>query len=803
MAYHGTRGGDTGRRLSALLAVAAVSLASLSVPLPRSLSASGEPAPATEFTPWWNYGWSFRAPLTIDNSQNSAALTNYPVRMNLSLQSLISSGKLRGDCADLRFIDSDGATELSYWFEPGGDLWLKVPGLPARACREIYMYYGNPSATPVSDASKVFPFFDDFTDNSLDSSKWQRVNGGSPSLSDGFLTISANNVNPGKLIAIKAPSDDYYAIRARFKVTGGTHDDERIGLGIRTQTSDGRGFNYVLHDLTNMDEMSFLDDNVRWYVRPGNWAKNTWYIEELYYDGSNGVGRFGDGGWQTQAMSGRSGYPSLNIGSYDGTSVWDWALVRPCRPPEPTARLGQEERPVKFRSFSVAPVLLDEGDTIELNATFENPAPDEITIRVSFHDGESFEGSREICATELPLAPHAETGVNFTWIPDGGGHTLWLAIMGTPLASRTIYVNRYPRLTPVMDQTASQGKSFRLLLFAEDADGDRLNWSEDCPLFNITPRGGQSAEINFTPTNDEVGNYTVRITVSDPRGCADSKSFKLTVKNVNDYPVIEPIRDQSVAQDTEFRYKAKASDIDEKWGDHVTFSDDSMLFDIDPETGEFSFTPTNEQVGRYAITITATDKQKASASTMFNLTVTNVNDPPAINPIEPQTVLEDELWQAVATATDPDLKIKVGEELRFSDDTFLFDIDPMTGLMSFTPTNENIGVLTANITVTDLGGLSSTTTVVITVLNTNDPPALDRVKDATATEDELFEMTVTATDPDLRWGLDNLTFSDDSPLFDIDPRTGKISFTPGNEHVGKHLITIKVTDESGASDKAT
>ncbi|MEM4730112.1 MAG: DUF2341 domain-containing protein, partial [Thermoplasmata archaeon] len=523
------------RAASALVSIAVLLLAVTPGFLPPVPGETPVSTPTCGFTPWWNYSWAFRAPLTLDNTQNPAALSNYPVRMNLSLQSLISAGKLRSDCADLRFIDSDGSTELSYWLEPGGDLWLKVPAIPAGACKEIYMYYGNPSAAPVSDATKVFPFYDDFNGDSLDTSKWQMVGGGSLSLSGGLLTVSANRVDPSKLIAISAPSDDYYALRAKFKVTGGSHEDERVGLGIRTQTSDARGFNYVFHDFTNRDEISFLNDKVTWYVRGGNWAMGTWYLEEIYYDGSNVVGRVNDGAWQTQAMSGRSGYPALNIGSFDSVSVWDWALVRPCRPPEPSARLGQEERPVKFRSFSVAPTLLDEGDTVELNATFENPAPDEIRIRVSFHDGESFESSREIYGTELALVPQAETGTNFTWTPEGGSHTVWLALMGTPLASRTIYVNRYPKLAPVMDQVASQGKNFKLLIFAEDADGDRLNWSEDCLLFDITPRGNQSAEINFTPTNDDVGNYTVNITVSDPRGCKDSTRFKLTVKNVNDY----------------------------------------------------------------------------------------------------------------------------------------------------------------------------------------------------------------------------------------------------------------------------
>ncbi|MEM3043528.1 MAG: DUF2341 domain-containing protein, partial [Thermoplasmata archaeon] len=402
--------------------VVSIALAFLSWGSSNGLFHAGEDDHTTEFIPWWNYAWGYRAPLTLDNSQNSETLTNYPVRINISagLQALVSSGKLKVDLADLRFIDCDGATELSYWLEPGGDIWLKVPSIPSRSSKVVYMYYGNPSAPPVSSGDKVFNFFDDFSGNSLDTSKWLLIHPGSYSVSDGFFTIYADgSLQPGKAIALKASTENYYILRSKFKITGGYDKDERIGLSIKTGTSDGRGYNYVLRGFTALNEISFLDDFVRWDSRPGNWAKNTWYIEEIYHDGSSVRARLNDGEWQSVGWSGRAGYPALNFGSYDGSSVWDWALVRPYKPPEPKASLGQEERPVKFRSFSVAPVLLDEGDTVELNATFENPAPEEIRIRVSIHDGESFEGSREIYGTELALVPQAETEMNFTWIPEG------------------------------------------------------------------------------------------------------------------------------------------------------------------------------------------------------------------------------------------------------------------------------------------------------------------------------------------------------------------------------------------------
>jgi hypothetical protein len=48
-----------------------------------------------------------------------------------------------------------------------------------------------------------------------------------------------------------------------------------------------------------------------------------------------------------------------------------------------------------------------------------------------------------------------------------------------------------------------------------------------------------------------------------------------------------------------------------------------------------------------------------------------------------------------------------------------------------------------------------------------------------------------------------LIFSDDSDLFDINPTTGRISFTPSKEDIGSHTATITVTDQDGNSDSET
>ncbi|UCF08423.1 MAG: winged helix-turn-helix transcriptional regulator, partial [Thermoplasmata archaeon] len=79
----------------------------------------------------------------------------------------------------------------------------------------------------------------------------------------------------------------------------------------------------------------------------------------------------------------------------------------------------------------------------------------------------------------------------------------------------------------------------------------------------------------------------------------------------------------------------------------------------------------------------------------------------------------------------------------------------------------------------------------------NFSPILDPIGNRTALEDQPFSMTVSATDDD------ELTYSDDSSLFDIDPVTGQVSFVPTNYDVGEHTVNITVSDGMGGMDSET
>jgi len=107
-------------------------------------------------------------------------LLDYQVLVEIDTASLISMGKMRSDGADIRFRDSDGRTDLSYWIEGGLDtsstrIWVKVPFIPGSSTKRIYLHYANTPADPVSDIRETFLLGDDFGDGVLDTTLWTWV----------------------------------------------------------------------------------------------------------------------------------------------------------------------------------------------------------------------------------------------------------------------------------------------------------------------------------------------------------------------------------------------------------------------------------------------------------------------------------------------------------------------------------------------------------------------------------------------------------------------------------------------------
>jgi hypothetical protein len=110
-------------------------------------------------SPWWNRSWACRRLVTISNENNPSVLENYYYQVKIDVK---YDNNMLQNFDDIRFVDNDDLTELSYWIEDhnsgeNATIWVKVPEIPENGEKTIYMYYGNPGASPGSNFDATFP----------------------------------------------------------------------------------------------------------------------------------------------------------------------------------------------------------------------------------------------------------------------------------------------------------------------------------------------------------------------------------------------------------------------------------------------------------------------------------------------------------------------------------------------------------------------------------------------------------------------------------------------------------------------
>ncbi|MFZ5659601.1 MAG: putative Ig domain-containing protein [Pseudomonadota bacterium] len=159
-----------------------------------------------------------------------------------------------------------------------------------------------------------------------------------------------------------------------------------------------------------------------------------------------------------------------------------------------------------------------------------------------------------------------------------------------------------------------------LMLSAAQADGSALPaWLS----FDAATR-----TFSGTPTNDDIGSVSVRLTATDLAGTQASQAFALNVVNINDAPEAGmPLASQTARTGQPVTWQLpQDAFVDVDAGDVLTYSaslvDGSALpawLSFDAATGTFSGTAS--VIGRHDIRVTATDLADASASQSFVLEV--------------------------------------------------------------------------------------------------------------------------------------------------------------------------------------
>ena len=114
-----------------------------------------DPTPA-----WFNTNWMLRVNITIQSSQITSTLTNFPVYVNLSDLGASFFSNSNTDCTDLRVTESDGTTETAREVvfcdtaADTGELHFLADSLSSSVDTVFWIYYNNSAAIePAADST--------------------------------------------------------------------------------------------------------------------------------------------------------------------------------------------------------------------------------------------------------------------------------------------------------------------------------------------------------------------------------------------------------------------------------------------------------------------------------------------------------------------------------------------------------------------------------------------------------------------------------------------------------------------------
>jgi VCBS repeat-containing protein len=277
--------------------------------------------------------------------------------------------------------------------------------------------------------------------------------------------------------------------------------------------------------------------------------------------------------------------------------------------------------------------------------------------------------------------------------------------------------------------------------------------------------------VNFNGTD----NFSYR--VSDGALYSDEAVVTLTVKSVNDPPVVTP-RSLTVNEDQGLTGFVSGTDPD---GDALTYSKVGTVplhgtVSVASD-GAFTYTPNPDFFGTDSFRFRAYDGKVYSTNGTVSISVLRVNDAPSFMTGTDQTVAEDSGTQSVpgwAAAMSAGPANEASQVLSFvvtNDNAGLFTEQPAIspdGTLTYTPDVNANGVANVTVVLRDNGGTarggvntSAPKSFVITLTPVNDAPTTSSLPDLTVDEDApdtVIDLSQVFADVDLAYG-DLLTYT--------------------------------------------
>jgi hypothetical protein len=175
-------------------------------------------------------------------------------------------------------------------------------------------------------------------------------------------------------------------------------------------------------------------------------------------------------------------------------------------------------------------------------------------------------------------------------------------------------VNRAPKITPTVLQTATEGKEFVYQIAANDPDGDAIIFDTLAPLPKGASLNPQTGKLAWLPNYDRQGNYQIAIRATDTHGASDTTIIDVLVNNVNRAPELT-VTDKAQRIGKEMSFTLLAKDAD---GEVLSYSAENLPIgaSLNAVTGEFKWIPNPGQVGDYPVKFSVTDGTAVTSKTV-------------------------------------------------------------------------------------------------------------------------------------------------------------------------------------------
>ena len=358
------------------------------------------------------------------------------------------------------------------------------------------------------------------------------------------------------------------------------------------------------------------------------------------------------------------------------------------------------------------------------------------------------------------------------------------------------------------------------------------------PTVNYTSPNA-TGSLRFTPVPGANGSAVVTVTVDDgqPANNSVSRSFTVTVSEVNNQPTLAVLSNMTISEDAGVQtvnltgIGAGATNENQTLTITATSSNPGLIpnptlnYSSPNATGSLAFAPATNSSGAATITVTVNDGQalNSTISRTFTVTVNAVNDTPTLAAINNVTVNEDPGAQNVAlsgissgaanetqalmvTATSSNPGLIPNPAVNYSSPS-------ANGNLSFTPVANASGTATITVTVNDGQAANNTAvqTFTVTVNSENDAPTLNAIANLSipenasqqtvsltgigtgaANEADTLAVTATSSNPGL---VQNLSVNYSSPN-----TTGSLTFSPAAGVSGSATITVTVNDGQAANN---